>query len=424
MKLPKGVRLGVGLGCIGWSFVCIPYAIIKYINEDIELEVYVSVEEEMVWLSREQIGILCDKSRSTISKHINFIFENKELEEKSNVHFFHIANSDKPVSFLSLEVVLLVGTRTKSKIVNSFYSWCKDVINELKAHSNNSNLVRFNDDNISLDIAVSPEEQTIWMNQNQIAILFDSTQPNISMHIKNIIEESELDFNSVHKDFLYTASDGKSYYVSFFNLDMVLAIGYRIKTKRAIEFRRWASSVLKEYLLKGYVINEDRTLVTNENYINLINRVDSIDNRLKIVEQNEKHLLIEDKIIYENKLFDALVLINEIINTAKESIVVIDPYIDISTLNAFKNKPNGVLLTFISSSKNIFVSNEDINRFIKEYGELIVKIDDSYHDRYLIIDNKLFYHLGSSINYLGKRFSQITLIKDADIIETLKGRLK
>ena len=398
------------------------YEIIKYINENIELEVYVSVEEEMVWLSREQIGILCDKSRSTISKHINFIFENKELEEKSNVHFFHIANSDKPVSFLSLEVVLLVGTRTKSKIVNSFYSWCKDVINELKAHSNNSNLVRFNDDNISLDIAVSPEEQTIWMNQNQIAILFDSTQPNISMHIKNIIEESELDFNSVHKDFLYTASDGKSYYVSFFNLDMVLAIGYRIKTKRAIEFRRWANSVLKEYLLKGYVINEERTLVTNENYINLINKVDKLETRIEKIEQNEKHLLIEDKIIFEDSIFDAITLLSSIIETSKTEIVIIDPYVDIRSLSIFKNKNKDVPILIITSSKSK-ITNVEIEEFNNHYRSLSVSIDERYHDRYLIIDGEVFYHLGSSINYLGKRFSQITKIEDEDIISVIKERI-
>ena len=123
--------------------------------------------------------------------------------------------------------------------------------------------------------------------------IYDTSVDNISLHIKNIFKDLELD-DSVVEESSVTASDGKNYKIKIYNLDMVLAVGYRVKSKNAILFRKWANNILKEYLLKGYVINENRTLITNENYFNLINKVDSIDSRFNKLsesyEQEQKSL--------------------------------------------------------------------------------------------------------------------------------------
>ena len=281
-------------------------------------------------------------------------------------------------------------------------------------------LIRFKNDNLELDINVSPEEKTVWLTQAQIAALFETTQQNVSSHIKNILIDKELN-NSVHKKILYTAQDGKTYNTSFYNLDMILAIGYRVKSNRAIEFRKWATSILEEYLLKGYVLNEKRTLITEENYLNLTNRVDVLENKMNEIETREKHLFVEDKVFYENQMFEALVFMNQIVETAKELIVLIDPYTDERTLNAFKKKGKDVSLLIVTSSKQK-PSQIDIDTYEAEYGEVTIKIDDTNHDRFLIIDNCIFYQLGSSINYLGKRFTTIDLKTKPDFVGLIRNR--
>lgn len=123
-------------------------------------------------------------------------------------------------------------------------------------------IVKFIDNQFALDVYVSPDEKTVWLTQNEIAKLFNKDRKTITRHIQNIIKEFELIETQVCSKKEHTANDGKKYIVNIYNLDMIIAIGYRVKSKRAIIFRQWSSNILKEYLLKGYVINEERSLVT------------------------------------------------------------------------------------------------------------------------------------------------------------------
>ena len=269
-------------------------------------------------------------------------------------------------------------------------------------------VIKFENDNVELEVNVSPEEETVWLSLSEMCLLFDRDKSVISRHIRNIFKEGELDKNRVIAKNATTASDGKTYMVDYYNLDVIISIGYRVKSQRGVAFRKWANSVLKEYLLKGYVINADRTLVTNENYLSLISDVNSLNKRLTKLEDNQKNLLIEDLIIFNNQMFEALVFLNQVVETAKKSIVLIDPYVDIRTLNGLKKHNKYVELLIITSPK-IRLTTIDINAYTKEYGELLLRVDDRYHDRFLIIDDNLFYNLGSSVNYLGKRITEITL---------------
>lgn len=283
----------------------------------------------------------------------------------------------------------------------------------------NYEIIKFENNNLELEVNVSPEEDTVWLSKEQIAELFDRDRSVISRHIKKIFAEEEVDEKSnVH--FLHIASSDKP--VPFYSLDVIISVGYRVKSKNGVIFRKWASSVLKDYLLKGYVLNEGRTLVTKENYLGLVCRVDSLEGRMTRIEEKEKHLFVEDLMVLDGEMFDALIVITRIIETAKESIIVIDPYVDVRTLNAFKYKSKDIPLKIVTSH-NTNLSKIDLEIFTEKYGDVFIKRDESYHDRYLIIDGELFYHIGGSVNYLGKRVSQITLIKDKDIINTLKKRL-
>ena len=146
-------------------------------------------------------------------------------------------------------------------------------------------IVKFVDDEI--EVNVDTNNETIWLTQNEIAELFEKDRKTITRHIQNIIKDFELDEKQVCSKKEHTALDGKTYTVNVYNLDMVISVGYRVKSKRAIIFRKWANKVLREYLIKGYVINENRVTVSNDNYIELRNEVASINNRLIKIENKK-----------------------------------------------------------------------------------------------------------------------------------------
>ena len=288
---------------------------------------------------------------------------------------------------------------------------------------NNYEVIDFKNGNIELSVNVSPNEDTVWLTKEQMAVLFGRDRSVISKHINNILKERELD-DSTCAFFAQVQKEGDREVkrnIEYYSLDMIISVGYRVKSQNGIIFRKWANSILKEYLLKGYVVNENRTLITNENYVNLINKVDSIDSRLKIIENNEQYYNNE-KIIVNGELFDAITYLEGLVSKSKLFILLVDPYVDSKALNILKNSNDKVYLKIIASSKSK-LSKVDINSFIKQYNKTIdINIDDDFHDRYLFIDDKVF-HLGASINYIGKKISQINEVEDETIKEYLRKRV-
>ena len=290
---------------------------------------------------------------------------------------------------------------------------------------NDFELIQFKNDNVELSVNVSPSEDTIWLSAEQMALLFDRDRSVILKHINNIYKDDELDVESTCAKFAQVQIEGErqiTRYINHYNLDVIIPVGYRVKSKNAIVFRKWANSILREYLLKGYIIDENRTLVTNENYVNLINRVDSIDSRLKIIENNELDYK-KEKLIVNGEIFDAISYLENIVSHAANKILLVDPYVDSKALNILKNTKEEVAIRIISSKKSK-LSIEDINDFTKQYHiNIIFNVDDDFHDRYLFIDDKVF-HLGSSINYLGNKISQIDEVLDEGIRNYLTNRVE
>ena len=256
-----------------------------------------------------------------------------------------------------------------------------------------------------------------------MCLLFGRDKSVISRHIKNIFKEGELDEEQVIAKNATTAKDGKTYGVTFYNLDVIISVGYRVKSKNGVLFRKWANSILKQYLIKGYALNEERAVITKENYLGLLCRVDSMEHRLTKVEEKEKHLFVEDKMLLDGEMFDAIVVMTRLIETAKTSIVMIDPYADVRTLDILKYKNKYIPLLLIMSGLSR-IQSADKEIFIEKYGHFETRIDSRYHDRYLIIDDELFYHIGTSLNYIGKRVTQITVVQDDGIKDLLRGRIK
>ena len=281
-------------------------------------------------------------------------------------------------------------------------------------------IIKFKNNNIELSVNVSPQENTVWLTQKQMSILFETSIDNVSLHIKNILKESELD-SSVFEESSITASDGKKYRTKIYNLDMILAVGYRVKSNSAIIFRKWATKVLKEYLLKGYVINDNRTLVTNENYMRLVNKVESLDERVRNIENEHKLLEYKNKqLFFDGEFYDAYSFIQRLFEKAKNEIIIIDNYIDRSILDRLVVKKDNVKVVIYTSTKTKLLKS-DITSFNNQYGSLEVKFVNNVHDRFIITDKNKLYHLGHSIKDLGKKIFSINELDNGFIKDLLKN---
>lgn len=284
-------------------------------------------------------------------------------------------------------------------------------------------LIKFENGNFELEVNVSPEEETVWLNLNEMCLLFGRDKSVISRHIRKVFEEKELEKSQVVAKKATTGNDGKTYQVDYYNLDVIISVGYRVKSKNGVLFRKWANSILKEYLLKGYALDKERAIITKENYLGLLCRVDSMEYRLTKVEEKEKHLFVEDMMFLDGEMFEAAVVITRLVETAKNSIVLIDPYTDVRTLDLMKYKNKDIPLMIIMSGLSR-LQPVDKEIFIEKYGPLETRIDSRYHDRYLIIDDELFYHIGTSLNYMGKRVTQVTIVQDDGIKDLIRNRIK
>ena len=280
-------------------------------------------------------------------------------------------------------------------------------------------IVKFKDNNLELDITISPKEDNIWLSKNQIAILFERDRSVISKHIKKIFEDFECDAKSNVQKMHIPNSDKL---VEFFSLDVVIAVGFKTNSKRAIIFRQWANKVLKEYLLTGYVINEERSLVTNENYIRLINKVESLDERVSNIENNYKPQEFKNsQLFFDGQLYDAYTLIQSLFEKANNEIIIIDNYVDRTILDRLVVKNNNVQV-IIYTSVNSRLLGTDINTFNSQYGGLDVRYTTNVHDRYIIIDQNKIYHLGHSIKDLGKKVFSISE-SDSNLISKLLSNI-
>ena len=288
-------------------------------------------------------------------------------------------------------------------------------------------IIKFNNKNLEIDVKISPFEKTIWLSIDQIALLFERDKSVISRHIKNIFEINELDEISCVAFFAtelnkYDPRTGKmrktKIDVKLFNLDVIISVGYRVNSIMGVTFRKWANEVLKEYLIKGYAINEERSLVTNENYVRLINKVESLDERVSNIEKEYKPKGFKNsQLFFDGEFYDAYTLIQSLFESANKEIIIIDNYTDRTILDRLVVKKSNVQV-IIYTSINSRLLAKDINAFNNQYGGLNVRYTTNVHDRYIIIDQNKLYHLGHSIKDLGKKIFSISEL-DNNLILTL-----
>ena len=275
-------------------------------------------------------------------------------------------------------------------------------------------------DEESTRIEVRLEEETVWLNIEQISFLFGRDRTVINRHINNIFKEGELQKEMVCAFFAQTTQHGaikgktQSKQIEYYNLDVIISVGYRVKSVRGTQFRIWANKVLKDYLLKGYAVNQRFERIENDvNYLK--NKVNKFDFQIKT------SLPPKEGIFFDGQVFDAYIFVSDLIKLAKYSIILIDNYIDESVLSILsKRKKNVSAIIFTSHfSKQLKL---DLKKHNEQYQPIEIKTFNKSHDRFLIIDEESVYHIGASLKDLAKKwfaFSKIELDPN-DLISKLK----
>lgn len=258
----------------------------------------------------------------------------------------------------------------------------------------------------TIQLEVQLHEETVWLTQAQMAILFETTRNNITIHIGNLFREGELDKISVCKDSLLTASDGKPYKTKIYNLDVIISVGYRVKSKRGTDFRKWANKVIKDFILKGYAVNNRLDILEVKVY-KLEEKTNAIDSEI------HSQLPPHEGVFYNGQIFDAYNFIADLIRKAKKEIILIDNYVDDSVLKILNKREDNVSATIYTAhiSGNLKL---DLEKHNSQYQPINIEHFNKSHDRFLIIDDEV-YHIGASLKDLGKKmfaFSKLNFNKE------------
>ena len=246
--------------------------------------------------------------------------------------------------------------------------------------------------NEAVRLEVRMANESVWLTQTQIALLFGVGQPAISKHLNNIFKSGELDENSVHSILEYTAADGKIYKTKFYNLDAILSVGYRVNSINATMFRKWANNVLKDYLLKGYSVNQ--------RFERLEQRVSKTEEKIDFFVRTA--LPPVEGIFFDGQIFDAYTFVSDLVRSAKSRIILFDNYVDDTVLTLLDKRDNGV-------SAHIYTRNItqqlvlDLQRHNAQYRPIAIDVFQNAHDRFLCIDDTV-YHIGASLKDLGKKW--------------------
>ena len=281
------------------------------------------------------------------------------------------------------------------------------------------------DDSVRLEVRL--QDETVWLTQQQMAELFNTTRNNITLHIGNIFKEGELDVNSVRKESLLTALDGKKYRTKFYNLDVIISVGYRVKSKVGTRFRQWALAVLKDYLLRGYAVHQQALALQQ---INL--RIDAQNDRIAriegaldqqqqqldfVVRANEKP---EELLIPTGCVWDAYMFVCDLIRSAEKRIILVDNFVDERVLTMLDKRDKGVSAEV--HTRYYEQTKLDFDKHNQQYEPIsYVQLPHAVHDRYLIVDDDVWL-LGTSVKDMGR--SLCTIIKVGFTPETVMTMIK
>lgn len=273
----------------------------------------------------------------------------------------------------------------------------------------NSNQIILYRPNDTISLEVRLENETVWLTANQMAILFDRDEKTIRKHINNVFNEDEVpQINNTH----FLRVDGVKQAVAFYTLDVVISVGYRVKSKQGVIFRQWANKVLKEYLLKGYAVNQHFEILENKIDKKFSEQDAKIEHLNKQVDFFVRTSLPPTEgVFHDGKIFDAYKFATDLIKSAKKSLVLIDNYVDESVLLMLSKRNTGVSAKIYTSHLSDALKL-DLQKHNNQYPPIEIEKYTKAHDRFLIIDDTDVYHIGASLKDLGKKlfaFSKLNI---------------
>ena len=274
---------------------------------------------------------------------------------------------------------------------------------------------------VRLDVRL--ENETVWLTQSQMGELFGCTTRNVRLHLENIYACGELLPEATRKDFFLVRIEGARQVrrtVTCYNLDAIISVGYRVNSILGVKFRQWATSVLKEYLLRGYAVNsrfnqlEDKI---DRRFAKYDTDIAELKDKVDFFVQTREPPL--QGVFYEGQLWDACSLVEKLIGRAKKTILLIDSWVRPGTLDMLAKKRKGVVVEVVTSPRGNKLAASDIAKFTAQYGGLSVKTSIAFHDRFLIIDDKELYLIGASLKDLGKKCFGFTSLDKSNIPDIL-----
>ena len=288
-------------------------------------------------------------------------------------------------------------------------------LNEVSAKEQNQIILYRPNDTISLEVRL--ENETVWLSQAQIAELFERDRTVIGKHIKNCYKEGELDPNITCAKFAHMGIEGdQTYEYTMYNLDVIISVGYRVKSIRGTQFRQWANKVLKEYLLRGYAVNQRINLLEDKidrKFAEHEAKLENINQQIDFFVRTS--LPPVEGVFHNGQIFDAYKFATDLIKSANKSLVLIDNYIDESVLLMLSKRKSGVtadIYTYPISQ----TLRQDLQKHNRQYTPINVHNHTTSHDRFLIIDDTEVYHIGASLKDLGKKlfaFSKLNISPSA-----------
>lgn len=260
-----------------------------------------------------------------------------------------------------------------------------------------------------IKLEVHLKNETVWLSIEEMSQLFGRDISVIGKHIRNIFKEEELVKDSVWAKFAYTAADGKTYQVDYYNLDVIISVGYRVKSKQGTRFRQWANQVLKEYILKGHAINSYPHHRIEEKLSEHDRRIRDLADKVEFFVRTS--LPPVEGVFFNGQIFDAYKFAIDLIKSAQQSIVLIDNYVDETVLLMLSKRRTDVTAT-IYTQRIMPQMQLDLEKHNSQYPPVEVKTYRDCHDRFLLIDSQEVYHIGASMKDLGKKmfaFSRLSI---------------
>ena len=297
----------------------------------------------------------------------------------------------------------------------------KTTMNQSALDSAKGEIVMYQPDE-TIRLEVRMEDETVWLTQQQMAELFSVKENTVTYHIQEIFNSEELSKEATARKIRVVRKEGNrlvNRWLDYYNLDMIISIGYKVNSKRGVKFRQWANNVLKEYLLKGYVVNT--RIATLEQHA-AKQEIEIRELKSKVDFFVHTSLPPVEGIFFDGQIFDAYHFVSDLIRKATRSITLIDNYVDDTVLTLLDKRQTGVSAT-IFTQKIDQQLQLDINKHNAQYPPIKVELFNKAHDRFLLIDNEV-YHIGASLKDLGKKWFAFTLLKDIRADELTRKMMK